>query len=97
MTKLFIIAGNHDQFREYQRKDTSSDILVYVSSIETLKGVREPKGKFIGTWYKREDMLVILYQLSVAGSLNEEKRKELALYLSNLQEVVNERKNGCSQ
>ncbi len=85
MTKLFIIAGNYDQFRIYQRKDTSSDILVYVSSIDTLKGIREPRGKFIGTWYRREDMLVILYQLSVAGSLSKEKREELALYLSNLQ------------
>jgi hypothetical protein len=89
VTKLFIIAGNYYQFREYQRKGYSDDILlyqnlVYVSSIETLKGVRQPRGKFIGTWYKREDMLVILYQLSAAGSLNEEKRKELARYLSSI-------------
>ncbi len=85
MTKLFIIAGNHDQFREYQRKDTSSDILVYVSSIDTLRGIREPKGKFIGTWYRREDINKIIYQLSVAGSLSQEKREKLALYLSSLQ------------
>jgi hypothetical protein len=84
VTKLFIIAGNYQQFQEYQRKGYSDDILVYVSSIDTLKGIREPRGKFIGTWYKREDMLVILYQLSVAGSLSKEKREELALYLSNL-------------
>jgi hypothetical protein len=85
VTKLFIIAGNHDQFREYQRKDTSSDILVYVSSIDTLRGIREPKGKFIGTWYRREDINKIIYQLSVAGSLSQEKREKLALYLSSLQ------------
>jgi hypothetical protein len=85
VTKLFIIAGNYEQFREYQRKDTSSDILVYVSSIDTLRGMREPKGKFIGTWYRREDINKIIYQLSAAGSLSQEKREKLALYLSSLQ------------
>jgi hypothetical protein len=83
VSKYFVIAGNYQQFQEYQRKGYSDDILlyqnlVYVSSIDVLRGIRNPKGVFIGTWYKREDIGDILMQLRLAG-VEYEKINEIML------------------
>ena len=45
-----------------------SDI-VYVSGPESIKGVSNPTGIFIGTWYNRSDIVSILQTLhtSVSG------------------------------
>jgi len=92
-TRIFIIAGNYQQFREYQRKGYSDDLLlyqnlVYVSDVMTLKGIHKPRGRFIGTWYRREDLGDIIMQLRLASSIDEEKLEEILAhrrrYLSNL-------------
>ena len=76
MSKYFVISGNHDQFVEWKDRnypemllnlqiENLSDI-VYVSSVHILKGVSNPRGIFIGTWYQRKDMLEVLTQLRAA-------------------------------
>lgn len=80
MPKFFVIAGNHDQFSEWRRRNGTELLLnrqienlsdiVYVSSTDQLKGYNNPKGMFIGTWYRREDIENIITQLQVVGTLN---------------------------
>jgi hypothetical protein len=80
MNKLFIIAGNYNQYVNWKNRNYPELLLngqiekiqdlVYVSSIDQLKGYNNPKGMFIGTWYRREDMEYVLGQLQVAGTLN---------------------------
>ena len=76
MPKFFVISGNHDQFVEWKKRNFSELIInrqienlsdiVYVSSVHVLKGTSNPTGVFIGTWYKRADMMEVLTQLRVA-------------------------------
>ena len=80
MSKFFVIAGNYDQYVNWKNRNYPELLLngqiekiqdlVYVSSIDQLKGYNNPKGMFIGTWYRREDMEYVLGQLQVVGTLN---------------------------
>ena len=75
--KYFVIAGNHSQFLDWKNRNypemlLNGDIqglqdIIYVSSIDQLRGVSNPKGVFIGTWGERKDILDIIIQLQVAG------------------------------
>ena len=65
--KHFIIAGNHQQFKEFVNKKLSSltesfrfTDFVYVSGPEIFKGYSNPHGWFIGTWRERPDIREIL-------------------------------------
>lgn len=80
MSKFFVIAGNHDQYVDWKKRnfpemllngqiENLSDI-IYVSSTDQLRGYNKPKGMFIGTWYRREDIENIITQLQVVGTLN---------------------------
>ena len=90
MTKFFVISGNHDQFSEWRRRNGTELLLnhqienlsdiVYASSVHVLKGYSNPTGVFIGTWYKRADMLEVLTQLRVATT-DIEKMKVLSRVL----------------
>ena len=44
----------------------------YVDNPSRLKGYNQPHGKFIGTWYERDDIYVILNLLKIAGSIDQE-------------------------
>ena len=75
--KYFVIAGNYEQARRwtalnkeriYQQENLQLGTMQYVDGVETLKGIREPRGIFIGTWYKRPDIQEIFDQLRVAGA-----------------------------
>jgi len=44
----------------------------YVDNPSRLKGYNQPHGKFVGTWYERDDIYVILNLLKIAGSINDE-------------------------
>jgi hypothetical protein len=45
---------------------------VYVDNPSRLKGYDQPHGKFVGTWYERDDIYVILNLLKIAGSIDDE-------------------------
>jgi hypothetical protein len=77
MIKHYIIAGNHNEFINWKKKPEIQAIafledtvhqFVYVSSVDSLRGIHEPHGKLIGTWYNRPDLNDILHQLLIAGS-----------------------------
>lgn len=82
MSKIFIISGTHEEFRRW-RQDYVNTIgdsfilsqqdLVYVSGPEILKGITKPEGRFIGTWWTRNDIGEIGFQLLVAGSIESDK------------------------
>jgi hypothetical protein len=72
--KYYVIAGDYNQFRTFiLRKATEMAVdghsfitlshFVYVGEPESLKGVRNPRGFFVGTWRKRTDLKYILPQL----------------------------------
>jgi hypothetical protein len=72
--KYYVIAGDYNQFRTfilrkamdmYQGGNTSITLshFVYVSGPETLRGLRNPRGFFFGTWRKRTDLKYILPSL----------------------------------
>jgi hypothetical protein len=72
--KYYVIAGNHEEFKAFiLRKamemtidgNTSISLsdFVYVSGPETIKGLRNPRGFFFGTWRKRTDLKYILPSL----------------------------------
>lgn len=70
--KHFIIAGNHQQFKEFVNKKLSSltesfrfTDFVYVSGPEVFRGYSNPHGWFIGTWRERPDIREILSILPV--------------------------------
>ena len=78
MIKHYIIAGSHNEFNTWKKKPEIQAItyledvihqFVYVSGVDSLRGIREPHGKLIGTWYNRPDIYDILYQLLAANSI----------------------------
>jgi hypothetical protein len=79
--KYYVIAGDYNQFRVfilrksmdmYQGGNTSITLshFVYVSGPETLRGLRNPRGFFVGTWRKKsniKDILLTLYHQTEEG------------------------------
>lgn len=76
--KIFVVAGNHDQFWQFQRQLAEylsaegfqvrrSDI-VYVSTPDVLRGYERPWGYLVGTWEKREDIWQIVDQINCRRS-----------------------------
>ena len=55
--------------------------LVYVSGVDMLKGYSNPRGIFIGTWKKRNDISEILIQLRV--SINDPDKEKIIKKLLN--------------
>jgi hypothetical protein len=67
VNKIYVIAGNREQFREYAYRNiewrihsgqTSASMsdYVYVAGTRNLRGVKEPHGVFFGTYKDREDI-----------------------------------------
>ena len=55
---------------------------VYVYDSSTIRGIRNPTGRLIGTWYEREDAMDILVALRVASDVkNENLEKALVLWI----------------
>lgn len=77
MTKLFIIAGNVNEFKNWCRENHDRLGAIYVDSIIRLKGTFAPHGRFIGTWYRRNDIEDIIVQLQIAGSITPVKAQEI--------------------
>jgi hypothetical protein len=75
--KIFIIAGNHQQFLNYVRDKGNRPSFIYVSDVSMLKGYHQPHGMFIGTWYQREDLGEIIMQLRLASSISHDKAMEI--------------------
>ena len=78
MSKIFIIAGNFDQFKFYRKKlvelmreqdlDFNIHDIVYLYGPENIRGYREPWGYRVGSWSERKDLSEIVQQLLICGS-----------------------------
>ena len=79
MPKYYVIAGGYFEFKDWKSRNYHEMLIngtihgvediIYVSGANTMKGVTNPTGIFIGTWYKRIDIVPILQTLhtSVSG------------------------------
>ncbi len=77
MSKIFVVAGtsheahywiiNHLGKRYQSNKSATMSDYVYVSSPNSLKGVRDPHGVFVGNWLGRPDIFEIVEALMLAS------------------------------
>lgn len=79
MSKIFVIAGNGEQARQWivndcerrwNARETSVSISDYVivQRAESLKGLSDPHGVFVGTWRERDDIYYVIEALMIASS-----------------------------
>ena len=83
MSKQYIVAGNYDQYSQWiKERGLSSSDWVCVFDTNDIRGVRNPGGRFIGTWYERKDAMDILVALRVASDVkNENLEKALVMWI----------------
>jgi len=83
MSKYYVVAGNGVQYSQWiKERGLSPKEWVYVSGRDTLRGIRNPEGRFIGTWYERKDAFDILTVLGVATDVkNENLEKALLMWI----------------
>lgn len=70
MKRHYIIAGNIDQYRNWAADKMSVNECLYVGGPDILRGIENPHGVFIGTWYERKDIDDILVQLVAASRVD---------------------------
>ena len=74
MKPYFVVAGNYDEYRYWvnnaRRSDSETDYR-YVDGLDNIRGQRDIRGVFIGTWYERNDIFSILVCLHMANKDNE--------------------------
>lgn len=68
MNDRYVVAGTYDQYVNYARTKTDDIFYIYVSGPDMLRGLRDPKGVFIGTWMDRPDIEDIVLNLRLATS-----------------------------
>lgn len=90
MNKTFVIAGDSTQARfwislDCQKRSAAGETIslsdyITVSDQNKLRGIRNPHGVFIGTWYKRSDITDILNMLRVTTGKNSGIKKAIEVY-----------------
>jgi len=95
--RYFIVCGNYEQFRDFSKKKhqelTNSGILVEITdfiyaTVDSIRGHRNPRGWFYGTWRERSDIGDILTLLMVSTDKPSETLLSLYVeYLENLKIV----------
>lgn len=64
MDMKWIIAGNHDEYRSYlKNKKVGEFHYVFLSRIDSIRGLNDISGEFIGTWADREDIVDIIAEI----------------------------------
>jgi len=83
MSRQYIVAGNYDQYCQWiKERGLSPKECVHVYDSNTIRGIRNPTGRLIGTWYEREDAMDILVALRVASDVkNENLEKALVMWI----------------
>ena len=81
--KMFIIAGNYDQYKQWiWERGLSTTDFVFVAAADAFRGVRNPHGRLIGTWYERPDAMDILVAMRVSSDkVNENLEKALVMWI----------------
>jgi hypothetical protein len=76
---IYVVAGNQEQAYQYINRKLEErirngeevsrvDDYSYVRDVDTLRGILNPRGVFIGTWRERKDIKDIVQQLMVTQS-----------------------------
>ena len=76
MSKIFVIAGNKYQAEDWIKKNLEKRAMsgettisrsqyVYVDDATKLRGIRDPRGVFIGTWRERWDIREVVETLMI--------------------------------
>ena len=82
--KLYIIAGNYDQYKQWiwERGLYGNKDFVFVAAADAFRGVRNPHGRLIGTWYERPDAMDILVAMRVSSDkVNQNLEKALVMWI----------------
>jgi hypothetical protein len=67
--KHFVVCGNNGEYLHYLKVNgLDTHLCAYVSSVDTLRGTRNPKGIFTGTWWNRKDVIDIIHTLLAQGA-----------------------------
>lgn len=63
--RIYVVSGTHNEFMAYKlnKNDPENTNYIYVSKPEILRGMRDPKGVFYGSWRNRSDILEIVNHL----------------------------------
>lgn len=66
--KHFVVCGNVSEYDQYlSERGLDPHLCVYVSTIASIRGTRNPKGIFTGTWWNRKDIIGIMHNLIAQG------------------------------
>jgi hypothetical protein len=61
---MYVVAGNHKEYIDFLRDRNYNPIEYrYIDNANSLRGIMDPHGFFVGTWDKRLDRDQILSQL----------------------------------
>lgn len=76
--RIYVVAGNYQQFQHYKNNkikaliesgvEIKSNHFVYVSNPDMLRGLRECHGFYIGTYYDRKDLEEINLNIRLANT-----------------------------
>jgi hypothetical protein len=72
--KIFVVAGNYSEYVSYTHKKSKSEAQFhereyrYVSSVNSIRGLSEIEGVFIGTWKSRSDISEIQDHIKIIKS-----------------------------
>lgn len=65
----YIIAGSYNQYRLYVREHYFDKTQYkFVSDVDSIKGLSDISGVFIGTWADRDDIMDIIVQICIIKS-----------------------------
>ena len=77
--KYYVVAGNHDQYRDFIKKkaeelwadgvDVSLSRFVYATP-DSIKGIHNPHGWFYGTWRNRKDIQQLVAIMKISSDDN---------------------------
>ena len=81
--RYFVVAGNYDQYCQWIKdRGLSRKEWVHVYDSHTIRGIRNPTGRLVGTWYERKDAMDILVALRVASDkVNENLENALVMWI----------------
>ena len=66
--KHFVVCGNMSEYKHYMIENKLDyRLCAYVESIDSIRGTRNPKGIFTGTWWNRKDIIDIMHGLIAQG------------------------------
>ena len=88
MQTIYVIAGNRNEYQEYSRSDRRDYLKTYyyVRDVDSLRGLRNPDGVFIGSFKNRPDIKELLQYLYNAMD-NPIKQKKILDIIQSIQQV----------